>query len=818
MYFSPVLRRQSCLHFLLSGYAAVAFFIITPAFAEEVNTFSFDIQSQPLNLALSEYARQSQQQILFSPDIVAGQISNVVRGKLKPLAALDILLEGSNLEYSQTTSDAILIRLSEKSTTKDDKTVKKKALGSQDDAAAGAKNEQSSDTNSKKRPMIEQQDSDSSWQIDEIIVTANRREQSLIEVSSSISVFEQGFIEQRGIDSIKDIIVLTPGIVADNPELFGDGNDFTIRGVSGQPLSTATVGVYLDEVPLTVGEGANEPTIRTFDLERVELLRGPQGTLYGAGAMGGAIRYISNKPDASEFDGQLRLEGSSIKNGGEDYAIDGAVNVPLAPDRLALRVTGSYDKRGGYIDLPNALDGPEKDANTRELASIRGVLRFTPNDDLTVDLQAWYEDRDFDGLRVLNTGATSLLVDDAETGIVSFGGGKFEQYALTVSYDFGWMEAVSSTSFIKNDSTVSFPQILFPPAPFTTNIENELESFTQELRLVSRHGGPFSWIFGIFYQDSDSQGFLEIPDFFGLRGDGIEEREQLSFYGELSYQITKTLQATVGLRHFTEDSFESFERTLFGFPALVENDNDFDKTVPKFALTFLPSENINLYGSVSQGFRVGGLNLSPHPADPTAFNPDSLWAYEVGLKAKTLDGRLNASVAAFYNDWSSIQIFQFGLGGGVVVNGGEAHTQGIEAQVSYQLIQGLVLSANASLMEAEFDETVAVAGITDGNRIPDVAESNAAILLDYTRPIWDDKQFEFHLDTVYAGNQVNPDQSGKRGSSVTWNARAGVSADQWKAAIYVRNLGNRLVVDEFNDFFFAVERPRTIGIEVSRHF
>ncbi len=418
---------------------------------------------------------------------------------------------------------------------------------------------------------------------------------------------------------------------------------------------------------------------------------------------------------------------------------------------------------------------------------------------------------------MLNAASSKPLVDDVENGVLASGSDSFEQTAVTLTWDLGWAELVATLSRVESDDGVSFPQPVGLPINSTTTVTSNVESVAQEVRLVSGHEGRFGWILGAFYQDTESEGVLALPD-FGLTATSAQERRQRSTYGEASYRFTDRLTGTVGVRRFTEDSAE-LSVTDFGFFALsAENDGDFEKTIGRFLLSFQPNERLNVYASAAQGFRVGGVNLSPVPTDPRTFEPDALWSYELGLKFVSPRRRLSGNVTAFYNDWSDIQIFQFLIGRGIVTNGGEAHTAGVEAQLQFRLTDTLTLSAAGSILEAEFDETVEAAQAFDGERIPDVAESNAAVGLDYFTSLANGWGCFARLDAVYGGDQVNADQSDKQGSTVIWNARAGVQFEKLEAAVYVRNLGDRLGRYEFNNFYFGVARPRTIGIELTSRF
>ena len=764
--------------------------LIGVAFSAE--PVDFDIAAQPLDGALNEFALQSDREIFYSSDLVEGKRAKRVNGSYEPEDALDVLLADTGLDYSVTGQETFLVAAEE--------TMPEKY---QPVSPQGL--------------MIHKKSADVT--LDEIIVTASHREATLLDTSSSVSVFTGQFIEERGLRSIDDLIGLTPGIVADQPDLYGDNNTFTIRGINAQALSNATVGIYLDDVPLTVGGGSDEPTVRMFDLERVEILRGPQGTLWGAGAMGGAIRYISNKPDAaSGFGGQFRLEGLTTKDGDRGYALDGALNIPLGADLAALRITASHEDQGGYIDLPNALGGPYKDANSGEQSTARAVLRFTPTERFTIDLQAWIEERDYEGLTVLGNAAVSTVVDDIESGILAMGDASFYQYSLRILYSFDAFDLLSLSSNMDNESDFAFPQPVGMPPNQTTFSGSELESFTQEIRLLSTGDGPFSWIAGAFYQSADRDEGLSLTA-LGLNSVSVEQREQLSFYGEFSYRLTEILEATVGMRYFSEDTDGT---SLVDFGGVILNDlldqGRFTKTSPKALLSYSPSESLNLYASASQGFRVGGLNLSLNPAVVRSFDPDLLWSYELGAKFKSQGGQISGSVAVFYNDWSDIQIFETLPGAGFTVNGGKAHTQGLEAELRFAPGEELAIGFSGSLMESEFDETVPESGIVAGTRIPDVADENASVFVDYATAISDRVRFFLHLGFIYQGDQVNADQSPKRDSSTTWNARTGIGFEHWDVAVYGRNLNNDQTLDRFNDFYFSTLRPRTYGIELISRF
>ena len=810
------------------GYVLVAALLFAPVVQAQVQAepkrYEFNIEEATLEQALEAFVQLTDAQLIYPQELAQETGVNPVVGRYTVEEALDVLLEGSGFSGGLTKGGMIVISLTKANGQDREENMAsgklKKSLLTTVSAflfgASTAGNAQE-DADPQAGGDIAEQQSSAEKQWDQIIITATRRELSLFEIPSALTVFDEGFIEDRSIDSINDLATLTPSLTVGAPQIFGRANGFTIRGV--QSISGgATVGVYLDDVPQTFSGGGNEPNIRTFDLERVEVLRGPQGTLFGAGAMGGAIRYITNKPNSTEYEAKIHFEGSTTKEGGESYAVDGAVNLPIVKDKLALRVTASRQETAGVVDILNAIGGPFEDADTYELTSVRGVLRWTPTDALTVDLQVWHDETNFKGLRAVNTGSSSPFVDDIERGPLSFGDTNFDQYAGTVTYDAGFMEVVSTTSWVESQSraeTTAGPPFIFGSLVFATTFE----AFSHETRFVSQHDGPFSWIVGIYYQDAKSPLDLLSSPAFGLNFEASESHEQISGFGELSYQLTDKLSATVGIRYYSEDVVERSTSDFMGIVSTSNGDASYNETLPKFLVQYEASDTLNLYASASKGFRVGGANLITSPLDPPQFDPDSLWAYEGGAKFILLDGRINGGVAVFYNDWTNIQVLTPAPSGftNLVSNVGAAHILGFEAELSVELTEGLTLGANGAILDAEFDEDLVTfrGPIAAGDRIPSTPESSFALFLDYQRTIADNVDFRLHIDGGYNGNEVSLSQDPAVDSSMLWNGRASVSYRNVEVGLFVRNAFNDATIRQLNALLFSAPRPRTIGIDLT---
>jgi outer membrane receptor protein involved in Fe transport len=290
--------------------------------------------------------------------------------------------------------------------------------------------------------------------------------------------------------------------------------------------------------------------------------------------------------------------------------------------------------------------------------------------------------------------------------------------------------------------------------------------------------------------------------------------------------LSDAFTATVGLRQFSEDVSQSdtdFPGGVAAPPSLADSSSD--KTVPKFSLAYTGIENVLVYGSASQGFRVGGVNIIPIPGTgaPDSFKSDELWAYELGAKFSVIDNRLSGSVAVFRIDWDDIQLFTPDFGFAVVTNGGRATITGIETELSFRVSDSLLVGLNGSLMKAENAETNASLGIVDGTRLRRTPEGSAALFVNYRRPVnfgsgeWD---FGVTADASFVGDQTNSNPTAPlfKEEFHTVNARMTLTSESWEFAVYGRNLNNDKTLTFFSATDAGVPRPRTVGIEIISRF
>ena len=557
-------------------------------------------------------------------------------------------------------------------------------------------------------------------ELQEIVVTATRRAESIDKVPVSITAMSQESMDQQGVKSIDDVAKFTPGL---NFAPSGDGltNSIAIRGVSSG-VGASTTGIYIDDTPIQVRSGTGIVTANTypqvFDLDRVEVLRGPQGTLFGTGSMGGTIRFITPQPDLHNYSMYSRAETSFTKGGDPSYEAGAAVGGPIVDGTLGFRVSAFFDNAGGYVNrLPfDGSDETEKDINAARTTVLRAALKFAPNDSLVITPSIYYQKQrnynDYFWLSESNPSASDFNSGyTQQEPIVD----SFSLPSLNVQWQFSGMELISNTSFfyrnLKRDSDYS--NFIFhalgggytPSAPvpdYRSQSQDAVRqnSMTQEVRLQSATAdSPLQWVVGALWQSSRLytnqyvydplfpqlvQGLFDdsVQDVFGEGlADGIysfkvgqwAKDKQSALFGQLDYAFTSQLHGILGARvaRMTLDYYRQFSGPL----ACVLCNGTVEQTggstpattpvTPKIGVTFEPDNNATYYITASKGVRVGGINNPsvaagtpgcPNGLDvPPTYRPDSLWSYEIGAKNKFLDGRLRTEASIYYIDWRDIQ-------------------------------------------------------------------------------------------------------------------------------------------------------------------
>jgi outer membrane receptor protein involved in Fe transport len=679
---------------------------------------------------------------------------------------------------------------------------------------------------------------------DEIIVTAQKREERVFDVPASVSVVTGEEIARRGAATIEDLQYSVPGLSITE---FSRGNQrIQLRGISilsGLP----TVGVYLNELPLNNELNQAGQDVPALDLERIEVLRGPQGTLFGQGALGGTLRYITATPDLNQFGGHASGEGGAIDGGGTSWRGEGAINLPIVHDAFALRLAGSYENFGGWID--NTSLGAE-DVNDGSNLTLRATALWQASNRLQVLLLAQHQDLDLNNLNLADANG------DVADRVFSPTRTRVDLADLTVSYDFGGATLLSSTGYLnrrdqaQQDASGGLIPILelpipfglgFPPGTFSSVAlasESEGRIFTEELRLTSNGDGRLNWTLGAFFRDSSADAVSEsvvspaILPFTLLGTDGTSPSDSRSWavFGEASYRFVPSLEATIGLRYFEDRRTQDISSTAFGVSATDQGTDTFSSLSPRFNLSWSVSDNANLYFNIAKGFRSGGFNLTSAGLGlvtvPPTYRPETLWSYEVGAKVHSSDRRLTGEIAVYHNNWTDVQSFAFAPGFpiGFTVNGGELSGWGADAQLTFLPIPDLTLQATAGVNDMSYDSNTPEHMAGDpADYVPSfTASASAEYRFDWTPTLPGfariDYQYADEFQVYLRNTQLTPAFS----DTLSYlNARLAINTEGWSASLFARNITNEDGV--LHPAFGALStparpQPRTIGVAVSMSY
>lgn len=716
---------------------------------------------------------------------------------------------------------------------------------------------------------------------DEVIVTATRRSERLQDVPLSVTAISQAELTQKGIVGFEGIARETPGAVLNE----ASDNNFrlTARGIStngwGAGLQTTTT-VYLDELPIsTIGNTVTlNPNL--YDVERVEFLRGPQGTLFGSGSLSGALRILTHSPNLSHFDASALVDGAWTPDGGGiRQRYDGMVNIPLITDSLGLRVVGFYRNEDGYVD--NVGLGV-KNSNKLRDAGGRAILLWQPTDRFSIKLLGSYEDSDPKDASLTNP----LLGDRKRYSVIPDRYTSTTQiYNATLDYKFDGAALTSSstysiaTSHFDVDLAGTFARAI----PFILRDGFQTRTFVQETRLASTAGGSFDWVVGGFYLHRDTPltgADFSTPEFLAARGiTGLPadatfstfpsdtRTYELAGFGDLTYHLTDKFAVTGGVRYGryggTAESLAGsnslyFLYALSGFsgplvlaptPPTTFHYPTAGKASWKASVTYEPSRNLTEYVTVSTGYRTpvynsrAGSVSTVNPNDlviPTGAGSDSLTNYEIGLKGHWLDSRLTANLAAYFIDWRNIQVQANRASDSVqfATNVGRASSKGLEAEITVTPAHGLVLGLNASLNEAKVtelsDQEAVISGAVKGARLasPHLQGSFFGTYnYTLTGAVTGFSSFQIqHVGSFPNGFPNVPGTAGKPsalyGKTDTYtnvDLQTGIGVGKTTTTLYVENLSNsRAVVyihpEAFVDSRYAILRPRTVGVRFGYQF
>ena len=687
----------------------------------------------------------------------------------------------------------------------------------------------------------------------EVIVTAQKRVEALADIPMSITVVSGEALERQQADNFQDLVSLVPGLSI-NSNTRGVTR-ISLRGINTGGVAS-TVGVYVNDVPFGSSSGLANGAILsgdfdTFDLARIEVLRGPQGTLYGASSLGGVLKYVANSPSTAGFEARIQGTIEDVSGGDLGQSLAGVLNVPLS-DGVAIRASGFYRSDEGFIDsignnpIPsiqnpavNIVDGSRVEKNLNGLETYGGRLSalFQPSDSFSVDLTALFQKIESDSSDAFE--ADPVTFSPLYGGLVAsryhpeFTEIDYRVYSATVDWDFGPATLQSVTSYgefeedFQRDYAIrlSLSQLLTlifsdsvtaqPPLSAILQQITATDKFTQEFRIVSRQDQPFEWLVGVYYTEEDSginpQTISAVsagtetpaPGFPTLaNAQLVSTFEEMALFANATWHVTDRFELSFGGRisENDQDASQVLDGILVGglttFDDVSSSESPFTYSVsPRFEI----SDNTSVYARVATGYRPGGPNVLPPgapPGTPASYDSDSLTSYEVGLKTGSLDGKFSLDVAAYYLDWEDIQLFAVINSVGLNANGGTAISQGLEFTATVRPAAGLTFILNGAYTDAYLtQETDPIVGGLDGDPLPYVPDWSLGLGGDYEWTVFGDS-------TAYVGGQVGytgdrtADFSTRASdgslrvakSYTTVDLRAGIDTGRWTFEVFAKNL------------------------------
>ncbi len=756
--------------------------------------------------------------------------------------------------------------------------------------------------------------------LEEIVVTAQKRESTVLDTPISITALSGSQLASRGITSIEEIVQQIPGL---SMRSAGPGlTELEMRGLSSTSGVSPTVGFYIDDAPLSPPlTSLNGKTIVSpdlYDLNRVEVLRGPQGTLYGSGAMGGVVRLITNAPDLQKLSASVDLAGShTTGSNGANGDLNAELNLPIITDEVALRLVVGDRYNSGWIDriVENPFPLPTntgcapyayyygcargnvlashavadyKDVNWEHTQSVRAELLVQPYSGLKILTIGMLQSTD-------QGGSNTTDVPPGPSGIeahyqpVDIAEPYFDKFAMvsniiTNEFDFARLTAASTywnrQQQVIQDTAEAYQSLFsgygYPTAPAYLPDTNQTywnkspaHQFSEEIRLASTGGGPLGWIAGVFYSHEVSAyysyggaaslcsistgGCAANPAGITYFANNPYTVNQYAGFGELSYKFSD-FTATIGGRYFayhSEDQYDTSGIFVTGNATQITGSSPGSSSgfTPKFNLSYQPNKDLNLYATIAEGFRNGGINI-PIPitgpasclpylqaigysAEPQTYAPDKVWSYELGEKSQLMDGRLTLNGDIYYNQWKQIQQ-QLALGCSyeIEVNAGEAQTYGPEIEAAVHLTPELTFELSGTYTKAVInkpDPSLASVGITAGSRILNVPQYTENTALSYRKEIASDLVFTGRIANSIVGNSkdIAFGSYDLPGYDLV-NARVQLITGRITYAVFGNNVTNTRAQLSSNNTLMsfnipsltrvAMNQPATFGVEVNVKF
>jgi iron complex outermembrane receptor protein len=818
---------------------------------------TYNIPAQNLGSALREFARQTNQEILFSSEVVKDKTTHGITGALSAEAALTQLLAGTGLVATKSATGQILIVRT------DGKGAPAPADPQSAPEATGREAAPETRSNTGLQTPV---------QLEEIVVTAQKRTERLQDVPVPVTAVSASALVDTNQLRLQDYYSSVPGL---DLTLDNRGSPVvSIRGITTSFYtsgSTPTVGITIDDVPYeTSGPSTFSPIpdVDPNELARVEVLRGPQGTLYGSSSIGGLIKYVTIDPSTAGVSGHAEAGLSGVQNGDKlGYNVSAGVNIPLS-DTVALRASGFTHEDPGYIDN---VQTDQSDVNERKVYGGRVAALWQPSSDLSLKLSALLQDSKAYGpsqVDVPNPGfGLPALGDLQQSNLINSGGydRRIQAYSANLNAQLGAVKLTSVTGYNVSSSADSFDftwsfgpytktQFGVTGTPFVE--DNTVHKFTQEIRASIPLGSSVDWLVGGFYTHEDTKpigGYLAVDPTSGAEvGRWLDQRSTETYteyaaFTDYTVHVTDRFDVQLGGRE--SENRTTNASTLAGpyvpfflgtpspdvNPEVGSKDNAFTYLVtPKYTL----SPDLMTYARLASGFRPGGPNsaLNSKLGLPTSFSPDTTRNYELGVKGDVLDHLLSFDASVYYIDWNHIQITIYDPNTSVSygANGSRAKSQGEEFSVQSRPLPGLSLGAwvtwSNAVLTQPFPAAPAASGLPNaapGDRLPYSSRFSGHLSFEQEFPLWRSVEGFFAGASSYVGDRkgefTNAPPRQDLPAYVTTDLRAGAKFDDWTTNLFVTNLADRRGLLQggigfFPPYAFDIIQPRTIGLSVSRKF
>jgi len=819
-------------------------------------------QGTSLESALIMVARATGMQIMMSATAVAHRTAPAMHGKFRASDLLSTLLHGSGLTY---TVDGATLHVLPNTPTSIANPVTSQPRASQpsDTEADPPKDSAPTPNGDSALPIARSASPDEQRpaRLRTVLVTAEKRSESMQNVPISMSALTSAQLSAAADYQFQDYVGKVPGLTLIASSALG--NQLVIRGLSsGSNAVNSPVAAYIDDTPYTAagpwaGSFLIAPDLDTFDMQRIEVLRGPQGTLYGAQALGGLIKYVTNPPNPNHFAATVEAGGTSVYNSRSGYDVHAMINIPILSN-AALRLVG-YDRYyPGFIDDPSRnLTG----INGTHFEGGRASLLFDPLASLSIRLTALYQRRSWADNGNEDVDPTSLtpsygpLIQERVVGQPGYNTDNL--YNMTVALDLGFAKLLSSTSdsqFQDNgitDYTVNYSAyasfLLHGPYGVVDNFQPHDRAFTQEIRLSSSTALKLDWQLGLFYTDqrgADVEDFwpvdltrkqivYNLPLIFGTGLVPVRYKEPAG-YADFDYHILPNFDFGAGARYSTNT--QKFNEVLngifFGGPSnILTTSTDHDLTYSA-DLRWHPLRGHMVYARVATGYQPGGPNDVLPSVDPSAarsYSSSTATSYELGVKDELLDGRLNTAIDVFDVDWRKIQVEAIIGGFNTFTNGGTARSFGSEWELDYLPIPELTLSTTGAYTHAYLTQpTPATVNGHTGDRLPGAPLISGSASMRYSHPVARELMAVGELSWRYTGSSyADFTAAGSRQQMPSFgilDLTLGVNAMRWSCNFFIKNATNKLAINWVSlrpapaPASAAVYLPRTLGFDVTYDF